>query len=245
MSRLAVFMTEMYKQKNGVMWWLVIGGPLLIAALVWIDVGVRYDYLITKKSNAGLGSWGIILGELMFLWAFFCPIGVTLIAAIVHYREFSENAWKHLLSLPVTRRNVYFSKWFLILLLTYLAIFVLFIGLFVVGKMLEFSEPFAWELYGRYALYQALGVLGIVSIQHWLSSRFKNVIVPIAIGITLSVCALFFAQSEMLSFFPHVTILYATPLEDIANNRPVWSGLIAGPLLLVLGMHEFKNRDIV
>ena len=88
-------------------------------------------------------------------------------------------------------------------------------------------------------------MLGIVSIQHWLSSRFKNVIVPIAIGITLSVCALFFVQSEMLSFFPHVTILYATPLEDIANNRPVWSGLIAGPLLLVLGMHEFKNRDIV
>jgi hypothetical protein len=100
-------------------------------------------------------------------------------------------------------------------------------------------------LYGEYVLYQAIGALGIVSFQHWISSRFQNVMAPIVIGVGLSVCAIFLGQSEVLSFFPHAVILYAIPFEDVANNRPVWSGLIAGPLLLGLGMLEFRRRDIV
>lgn len=53
------------------------------------DVRVRYDYLLTKSEQADLGPWGVMLGELVYLWAMFMPIGITLIAAIVHYREFS------------------------------------------------------------------------------------------------------------------------------------------------------------
>ncbi|ERI09693.1 ABC transporter permease [Aneurinibacillus aneurinilyticus] len=240
-----VFATEVYKQKNGIMWWLVIGGPLLIAGLIFIDVWVRYDYLLTKNRSAELGPWGIMLGEAVYLWAMFMPMGITLIAAIVHYREFSENAWKHLLSLPVTRGSVYVSKWLLIVLLTYLAILFLMLGFFVAGKIIGLSAPFAFGSYGRYALYQAVGALGIISIQHWLSSRFKNVIMPVAIGIGLSVCAIFLAQSKVLSFFPHATILYTMPFEGVENNRPLLSGLIAGPVLLVLGLLEFRRRDIV
>ncbi|MFT9849723.1 ABC transporter permease [Aneurinibacillus sp. REN35] len=245
MKGTSVFATELYKQKGEIMGWLVIGGPMVVAALIFFDVWFRYDYLLAKNQRVGLGPWHMILYEVMYIWALFMPIGITLIAGIVHYREFSENAWKHLLSLPVTRQNVYLSKWLLIVLLVYSAIAILIVGLFAVGKLAGVSAPFDIELYGKYALYQALGALGIVSIQHWLSSRCKNVILPIAIGVTLSVCVMFFAQSEVFSFFPHATILYATPLEDIANNRPVWSGLIIGPLALIIGLFEFQRRDVL
>ncbi|WCN37331.1 ABC transporter permease [Aneurinibacillus uraniidurans] len=245
MSALILVKAELYKQKKGIIWWLAIGAPLMVAVMMLLDVGFRYDYLMGRGQKAGLDSWGVLIQEMMYMWATFCPMGITLLAAIVHYREFSENGWKHLLSLPVKRWKVYVAKWLVILLFTYFAIFVLNVGLFVVGKVLHFPEPFNLLLYGRYAGYQALGVLGIVGFQHWLSSRFKNVMIPIAIGVALSICVMFLAQSEMLSFFPHVAILYSIPFEDVAHNRPVLGGMIGGAVLLFLGMWEFQKRDIV
>ncbi|WP_047154760.1 ABC transporter permease [Aneurinibacillus tyrosinisolvens] len=244
MNAFVVVAAELYKQKRGVMWLLVIGGPLLVLGLDFFDLYLRYDYLFSRYRSE-MTSWEILLRENHFFWFFFLPIGITLVSTVIHFREFSDNAWKQLLSLPVRRANVYLSKWFLTVLLSWFAITVAGMGMVLVGKAIGFPEAADYSLFFAYIMNQYAAILGIVSIQHWLSSRCKNVIIPVAIGICGSVCALFFAQSGIGPYIPYSSLVFTAPLAGEDTQPVVWGGLITGIVALFAGMIEFQKRDIV
>lgn len=243
MKAWSVLAAELYKQKKGVLWKLVFGGPALVALLVFLNMSIRYDYLMQRYE--GKTSWEAMLNEVFFMWAFFLPVGVTLLAAIVHFREYSENAWKHLLSLPVRREHVYAAKWLVIVVATVLSVLALLVGLLLGGLAIGFPEPYPAGLYGRYALYLMCSSLGITSVQHWLSSRFRNAILPVAIGVSGTVGAIFLAQSEWMRYLPYAAPLYAMPDPAVDTGVTVVSGLLFGAAALLAGMFEFGRRDIL
>ncbi len=113
------------------------------------------------------------------------------------------------------------------------------------GLIFGFPEPFPILLYGEYGLYLFVSGLGISSIQHWLSSKCKNTMIPVAIGITGSVCALFLAQSEMTQYMPYASALAALPLLDTNQNIALISGLGFGIGGIALGMLEFQSKDMM
>lgn len=243
MKWLTVLSVEFFKQKRGIIWWLVIGGPLLVAFCIFMDMYVRYDYLVAK--GKGMTSWEVMLQELFFLWAFFLPIGITLIASIIHFREYSENVWKHMLALPLTRYSVYTAKWFTILFFTYVAILILEVALFLIGKLLQYPEPFDLLLYGKYTLLQCVSVLGVVSLQNWLSSRMKNTLIAATIGIVGSICAIFFAQAEITRYIPYAAVFFTVPFENGENHVAIWGGLVTGAVGFLMGMIDFNKKDIL
>lgn len=243
MKAWSVIAAELYKQKKGILWKLAFGSPALVSVLVFLNMSLRYDYLMQRY--AGKTSWEAMLNEVFFLWAFFLPIGVTLLAAIVHFREYSENAWKHLLSLPVRRGHVYAAKWLVIVLATVLSVLALMAGLRLSGLIIGFPEPFPFGLYGQYALYLIFSSLGIASVQHWLSSRFRNTIIPVAVGVSGTVGAIFLAQSEWMRYIPYAAPLFAMPGPDGDAGVSIVSGLLFGTAALLAGMLEFGKRDIL
>lgn len=234
---------EWFKQKRTVLPWLVVGGPLLVAGMIFLDFYLRYDYLLQKKG--GMNSWAIMLEELWFLWSLFFPAGITLIAALVHTREFSDNAWKHLLALPVSRTALYLCKWLWIWLLSCLAVVLLFAYLFVAGVAVGFPEPFAFRLFSSYGYHLSVAALGVASLQHWLSSRFKNPVFPVAIGLAGSIGAFFLAQSEAARFIPYAAPLFAMPMNNPDQWIAIAGGVVPGTVMLAAGLAEFYKRDIV
>ena len=56
------------------------------------------------------------------------------------------------------------------------------LGLVLVGLIMDFPEPVEWSSYFSYVGKQILMILAISSIHNWLSSLFKNMIIPIVIG---------------------------------------------------------------
>ncbi len=225
-------------------WILSTAGPLLVVLLLFVNLFLRYDYLMMKF--APMTSWEIAMREIFFLMVFFFfPIGVTLLAAMIHFCEFQDDVWKQLLSMPVARSHIYLTKWFLLILLTGMSILVFLAGIWVTGLIFGFPEPFPILLYGEYGLYLFVSGLGISSIQHWLSSKCKNTMIPVAIGITGSVCALFLAQSEMTQYMPYASALAALPLLDTNQNIALISGLGFGIGGIALGMLEFQSKDMM
>ena len=242
MNFMRVLYTEWLKQRRGLLPWIVVGGPLMFAGMMWVDLYLRYSYLSGRHPN--LSSWELLMQEGFMIWALFYPIGITLIAALVHYREYTDQGWKHLLALPVTRLSVYTAKWLLIWLLSCLAAGLLLIFMYMTGMILHFSEPFPLGQYIRYGINLCIAALGVVSLQHWLSSRLANPLYGMAIGFSGSMGALFFAQSEMMRFVPYASALFTMTVDNEDQWLAITTGLVAGPLLLLAGLAEFRQRDI-
>ncbi|GAB7388283.1 hypothetical protein BSNK01_21200 [Bacillaceae bacterium] len=243
MNGISLLAIEWLKQKRSVLPWLVVGGPLAVAGMIYLDLYLRYDYLLRERE--GFDSWEIMLGELWVLWSLFFPAGITLVAALVHYREYDADAWKHLLALPASRTSIYIGKWLFIWLLSCLAVIHLFICLFIAGVVIGFPEPFAFRLFASYGFHLAAAAFGVTSLQHWLSSRCKNPVFPVSIGITGSIGAIFLAQSEFARFIPYAFPLLAMPLENPYRWIAVTGGCVTGAVMLAAGWAEFSKRDIV
>ena len=74
------------------------------------------------------------------------------------------------LCLPVRRENVYFTKFFVGLVLSSVLILFNMLGLVFVGFIMDFPEPVEWSSYFSYVGKQILMILAIASIHNWLSS---------------------------------------------------------------------------
>ncbi|ANF97909.1 ABC transporter permease [Paenibacillus bovis] len=242
MNLIRLLQTEWIKQRRGILPWLVVGGPLIFAVMMWVDLYLRYNYLNGRHPE--LDSWELLMQEGFMIWAIFYPIGITLIAALIHYREYTDHGWKHLLALPVPRLSVYAAKWLLIWLLSCAAAGLLLLFLYVTGRILHFPEPFPAVVYLRYGINLCIAALGVVSLQHWLSSRLSNPLYGMAIGFSGSMGALFFAQSKIMRFVPYASALFTVTVENEDQWLAIVTGLIAGPLLLIAGLTEFRRRDI-
>ncbi|WP_046213507.1 ABC transporter permease [Paenibacillus wulumuqiensis] len=239
---LRVLQTEWAKQRRSLLPWLVIGGPLIFAGMMWVDLYLRYSYLSGRHPE--LTPWELLMQEGFMLWGLFYPIGITIIAALVHYREYHDHGWKHLLALPVTRSSVYTAKWLLIWLLSCVTVILLLVCLYATGRILQFPEHFPLGQYVLYGINLCIAALGVTSLQHWLSSRLSNSLYAIAIGLSGSIGALFLAQSEITRFVPYASALFAMTVHNEDQWLTIVTGLIAGPVLLLVGMAEFRQRDI-
>lgn len=110
---LAVFQADLLKVKRKWFWFLVFLGPFGVLSLQMVNYGLRYDYLIE-------GSKHVWLDLLLNINMFVPPallLGMTILASQIASIEHHQSAWKQLLSLPVKRRIVFSSKFFVITLM--------------------------------------------------------------------------------------------------------------------------------
>src|ERR1700722_12734080 len=102
-----LFYTELVKLKNTFALWLTLFGALFLPLLLFTtylfeakeflpapNVNPWYDYLLRTFNGCCFFSLGFIL----------------LIIGLILNIEHKANSWKHLFTLPVSRRKLYFNK---------------------------------------------------------------------------------------------------------------------------------------
>ena len=130
--------------------------------------------------------------------AFLLPLFVIIVCSMIVQIEYRNNTWKQVFASPQSIGNIFFSKYSTILLMI-LFLFIMF-NFFMIGgailanlvheKYTFLSSALPYELILKLNLKSFVSLLGIISIQYWLSLRIKNFIVPIAIGLGLLITAL-------------------------------------------------------
>ena len=236
---------EFLKQKHSFTWPIALLTPILAGGLSFLNLFIRYDYLIGLGAKEGLNSWNVLLLQHHFMWFLFLPLVVTIFASMVHYIEYKSNSWKNTLALPVSRSKVYLAKWSTVFILSIIMILINAVALVIVGKILGFPEAIDFILISKYTFYQIAAITSVISIQCFISAEMRNTNIALAIGFVGIASSLFFAQSEKLSkLIPYAHTIYSLPDPTMNNNIALQYGLIFGIVFLVIGIYFFNRKEI-
>lgn len=237
---------EFLKQKRGFTWSIAVLLSLGTSFLAFVDVYLRYDYLIKKQVL--LNTWEILLLEnhLSALWFITFPLAITTICSLLYYVDYKDGGLKYTLTLPIGKNKLYFSKWITVVIFSILMIILNILGLILAGKILNFPDSLDIYLFFKYGIYQFVALLGVISLQLWLSSRTNNIIASLAQGFVGIIVSLFLAQSQLIArFIPYAHMLYSIPLKGENNSIAIQGGIIFGLLFLFIGVVNFKRKDIL
>lgn len=218
--------TELIKTKRSAAFWLSFLGAGVIPSIFVL----MYTINPTKNYNA---SWDhhFLEGWQAFS-AFLQPMFVILICSLIPQIEYKNNTWKQVFASPQSIGNIFFSKYVAIIMMI-LFLFVMFNTFLIFSAMVPnlfypkygfLKNSIDWTTLLRFNVKSFISLLGIVSIQYWLSLRFRNFIVPIGIGLALLIAGLIALQWEHASkipyCFPVLTFL------NISSKRPSSSFLL-------------------
>ncbi|UZQ49474.1 ABC transporter permease [Clostridium kluyveri] len=252
MSFICVLKSELAKYKKSLLWKGVFFIPIFSSILLFIDLHLRYDYLMENSRIRELAQIGIynkmdvLLYEnhLSTLWFILLNLSVVVIAFIVNYMEYSENTWKQIVARPVKRMKIYLSKWIIVFTASVALIALNVVFVILIKKFFGIEGNSA--LIFKYVLLEIAAVLGVVSFQQFISCYIKNSLVAAAIGFAGTIGSYMLAQSKILgNINPFSCVLRSLPLGDMNDaHAAAIFGAISGILWLIIGILEFNRRDI-
>lgn len=250
MNLLTLLKAEFNKHKLGVVWLISIGIPVGTSGIMLLDMVLRYNnYLRDLSQKNGISSWEMLLNEnhRVLGWGMFIPLFIALIATIIHYVELEGDNWKKLLVFPVFRGEVYLAKFITIGFFSFVMITLNTVGLIIVGKIIGFSEPINYNLYGGYILRQCGAILGVSALHNLFSITSKNAIKPVIIGFMgMLITPAIISKSELIGKF--IPYAYTYNVDGLKNIDPLFGafvGIIAMIIISIVGIFYFSKRDMV
>jgi len=190
--------------------WLTVLAAAFLPAINGIILIEKPVYFVAKFKDQ---PW---LALLRMTWkngaAVILPMYVILINNVIAQVEFKNNTWKQVYALPRKYADIFFSKFLVVQ--TYLFAFFICFQLFVIlaGYTVSmFQKDYFFNGYPIPAgemfiiitrLYVA--ILGVSAIQFWLSTRFRNFIVPLGVGIGLWITGLVLMDWDKIVYYPYM-----------------------------------------
>ncbi|WP_332092352.1 ABC transporter permease [Paenibacillus sp. GYB003] len=234
---LRVLAAEFYKIRKKMIWFLVFLGPIGVVGLQGLNFGLRYDFLTRVYAN---DLWGGVISNVQMLAVPALLMGIAILTSMIATIEHQTNAWKQLLALPVSRLTVFTAKFALACLLLAASSTLLGVGTVVLGLSLGYGAdiPYANVLTTIY--YPFVASLPFIALQIWLSIAVKNQAVPLTVGITTAISALFAPRYPdwVPLKWPYVTDKWEQPLFFVG------AGLVAGLALYAIGLANFARKDV-
>ncbi len=182
------------------------------------------------------------------------PMFVVLISTLLPQIEYRNNAWKQVLASPQTKGNVFLAKFVNMHLLILVFLVTNLLAMFLTATVLHFREPSLHVLNQPLNVYQVLlirvniyvALLAMSCMQFWLGLRFRNFIIPIAIGIScwiIGTILVFEYKSGIAAYFPYSFQVYSTfPKYKAQLNAIHWTSIAFAVTLLVLAFINFNRR---
>ncbi len=247
---------EVLKCRRTLIFWLAAGAPFFATFLLFNIFYFKGHQII--RSDGDPNPWTTYLGMIEDLWGLFLfPSYVVLQAALLLSLEHQSGAWKHLYALAVPRWTVYFGKLTLCVGLVTWCICLLYALTEGSGMLLTLLRP---ELgFGRYDVSPVilrgytklwLAGLGIVGIQHYVSFRYPNFIVPTAFGFAMTVAAVSLFNQPAIQYIPYAFPVAALKYLKYVNpdfpllDQQAYLSLAVFVVVSLLGCREVGRRDV-
>lgn len=213
--------TEMIKTKRSAAFWICILGAGFLPAIFTL-------VMILNPKEIGNDAYKMHPWETHFskglenFLVFLLPLFVIIVCSMIVQIEYKNNTWKQVFASPQSIGNIFFSKYSTILLMT-LFLFVMF-NLFMIGGAVLANLVHKDYTFLSHSiniknillmnLKSFVSLLGIISIQYWLSLRLKNFIVPIAIGLCLLIGSMIGNQWQHIYKVPYAYAFLTTLTMD-------------------------------
>ena len=251
MNLLLTLRSELFKTKRTVAFYFTIAaaafGPLMsMLDLVFDGVGDDHERNIFNE---------LFTTKFMMVGAVSLPWFIILISTLLAQIEYRNNTWKQVLTSPQSKASIFFAKFINIQLLIFFFLFTNHLLMLINAVILHFmhpslnvlGQPLNWpEIFNTLAS-GYLVLLGVGTIQFWLALRFKNFIVPVAIGISawfIGSILVMQLKTNFAEYFPYSFHAYAwfPGYENKDLTGIYWTSVGYAVLFLVIGFLNFRGR---
>ena len=194
--------------------------------------------------------WYLIM-SLYFYGSMLFPLLAGILAALICRYEHIGGGWKQLLALPVTRTQVYLSKYLMIIFFLALTQLLLLVAIVVGGTIIGIEEPIPWGMMLKSVITGWVAILPLAALQLWFSILLSNFALPMTINVIFSIPAMLISQSEMFGpYYP-----WAQPFLGMMPTGYDFLNVSFETLLYVIlggwilsffgGLITFNRRDMV
>ncbi|MES3024995.1 MAG: ABC transporter permease [Pseudomonadota bacterium] len=220
---------ELLKIRRSLALFMMVGIPLLVVAFNVLIVVKRYDL-----PALNVKQWAEFRMNVSGLWCYFMmPLYIALVTGLLNGLEHKNQTWRLMFTLPVAPWALYAVKALLawlfvvgacvVLVAGYVAAALL-LGLAGAGNMQAAFDPAPFKLLATVSL----ASLPIVVIQHAVSWRFQNLVLPLALGVIATMGILQIGSSKYWIYYPWSYAMMAAHGSDGAMQQKA--------LLLSLGV---------
>lgn len=187
--------TEISKAKHSSTYWFTLLAACLVPVVLFLVYFFKWEHFV---SPADINPWSVYLSRAFKVIAsFLFPVYAIMLIALNAQLEHKNNMWKKLYILPIKREQIYLSKLVFLSLCIFGAIILFSVSLFVFALLNSLIHPELGFLkhspdlliLSKYILKLYLSVLGIISIQMFVSMISRNMIVPLATGIFILIAS--------------------------------------------------------
>ena len=223
-----VFWSELLKVKNTFAFWLVVFGALCIPLFVSIEFVNQASKIVNPP---GINPWDYgWIRSIRGVAIFASPATIIILTALLLNIEYKNNAWKYILTLPVSKASIYINKALVAILLLVLFYLLLISFFLLLGGVIGWCLPKTGLLDHQPAIMQMIYLsfrsfiasLVVLAIHFWLNFRIKNMFITIGIGLMFVFISMpSFSKLENTFYFP-----YNYGLQTAFHNH-TGSGLLA------------------
>lgn len=227
---------DFLKIKRKGLWFLAFLGPFGVIALQMVNYGVRKDYLLNQSDD----DWEYFLEYVHSFTPLALVLGIAILTSFMASIENETNAWKQLISLPVSKMSVYLSKFMVLGSLLFVSSLLLGVFSLGYGILLNLGDPIPYLELLKYSFYPYLAALPVLALQLWISSVSQNQGIPITTGVlgVIFAYSAFILPDWMIWKWPSLMNEWDEPLIN------VMLGIGVGTLLYIVGMLDFTRRDV-
>jgi len=209
-----------------------------------------YRFAYEKKANL----WVYFIFDKHFFLSLALPLGITLAASIIANTEHQAHAWKQICALPVSRIQLYFSKFLILMVTSLISATLLGIGMALFGVIFGFKGDIPWFMIFGDSYFPYFASIPIMGIQLWLSMVVHNQAFSISIGTVSTVVGLFLAIDPKTQWLPWAYPLASSTIrlnyqtQRFTENPDLFLvvliGVILGAFLVMAGAFHFAKRDV-
>jgi len=185
---------------------------------------------------------------------FFFPWFIILTCTLLPQIEYKNNTWKQVFTSPAAKVNIITAKYLTVHLLMLLFLLSTHLFMLIAILLANFIQPTLGLLNHLLdsdkiianATNNYLTMLAVCSIQFWFGLRFKNFIVPVAIGFTLwltgTLLALYF-NSSIANYFPYSFQVFSnSPQHKLHLSKVVWASVAYAILFSFICYMDLRRK---
>lgn len=227
MTRL--FRSEFLKLRKSAIWLLIFISPMLSLLL---GLGV------SEMPELGQHQWNTTLAMMTVSHAIlFLPLLTGIFSSFVCRYEHVGGGWKQLLSLPVSRKNVYLVKLLNVSLLIALTQLLFVMGLFLIGWIKGFPVEIPWGVITTSVVGGWVACFPLIALQMFVSVAWSSFAAPLAVNVIFTIPNMLIVNSERFGpYYP-----WAQPfLLMMPNSSEGFGALnVSAETLLLVALGSF------
>jgi lantibiotic transport system permease protein len=234
---------------------MVVLSPAAIVVLM-LFITSQSPFTILRRVGSG-SDWIALANVTLLLWGLLMlPLFITLEATLIAGVDHGENQWKALFARPINRANLYLAKLTVVTALTIVSTLILLAGLFAGGVVLphlQTEAKFASPIPAATIIREGLEMTGLgflaLTIQHWVSLRWRSFAVSMGVGIVGMVIGYGMVVASQPNggwalYFPWSLPMLILAMRPVNVTMALCGSTLLGCLVTIVGCNEFCRREV-